>query len=235
MSISRIQQNNAGGTGANVTSLACAFSSNVTIGNLLVVFIGTGSSSPTTVTGVTGSRATYSKVVGRTFNTGANGMEIWMGLATSSGAETVTVALASNLCSMWVREYNATNGWVNTGIDGNGSAIGTSTTPATTSFTTTKANDAIFALCGAANNVVQTAGAGYSNLQVLTNGSAKITPEEWLNAGVGTYQGTMTLASSQVWAICAVAVGELPPGGGLFRPANLALGAGGPLFSNPLT
>jgi hypothetical protein len=221
------------GGGASSSSPTISYGVNVTNGNLLLVAISTAGAG-TTVNSVTGSRATYTRRAGRVFLSGTGGTEIWAGIATSSGAETITANFSSSVTyCLFAEEWNASAGWQSSS-DGNNSGTGTSTTPATGNIVTAQANDGIYGIEAAGNNPTQSAGTGYGNLQgPITNGSTGVVTENRFNLAAGTYTATWTLGTSQAWNCCAAAFAEV--GGHLFLPPNYTLGAGGPFFVNPVT
>lgn len=183
----------------------CAYGSNVTNGNMLVVGLVTGGTS--TVTNLTKSSGTaaigsFTRVSGRTFLTGAGGSELYWAKVTGTGSLTLDCGVVS--CSFHLREYSATNGWPSNPFDVQATTTGTSNAPSSGNATTTAANDLLVALT---SHVSGTASAGTGFGDLLTTGFPSDS-EDQLNVAAGTYAGTFSLTASAGWTVCFAAFKE---------------------------
>lgn len=188
-------------TAASTASVALAFTSNVTAGNLIVacasLYAGDTLNTPTDSQG-----NTYTLAVAK--NPGTSGTpsqtNIYYAVAGSSGTLTVTATQNATDC-LHLHLYEVSG--VNT-LDKTGSNYqSTPTTAATvsTSAATTQANECVIAFF-ASNNTsgTWTAGSGYSNLESTPNsgsGTSAATEDKIVSA-TGTQTATATLSSSDV-------------------------------------
>lgn len=144
MAVTYVQSNH---TNFQAPNISTAFSSNVTLGNLLVVGVqdnGTGA------LGISDTAAnTWTAVFTQQDGGGTLQVKMWMAVANATSACTVTVTSGSTLIAMAVTEYNNAN----TQDQAAGNApIGS---PALSSaITTTQANEVIIMICRSVGGAV---------------------------------------------------------------------------------
>lgn len=189
-------QGNSNGDSSNGTVSTCAFSSNVTAGNLLVVTIGFVTTSATATASDTQGN-TYSTAVGPTDNTGITyRLYTFYAVAKSSGANTVsiTISVGATFRRMMIHEYSG----VNTLEGSNGASGNLSVPPDSGPVTTTHANALIFGW-GITNNGTTTAGTGFTLRETALSEST----EDKIVSSTGTYDAVYPNDDSS-W-ICQVA------------------------------
>ncbi|HSW90467.1 MAG TPA: hypothetical protein VLF64_00550 [Candidatus Saccharimonadales bacterium] len=188
-------QGNANGDSSSGTVTTCAFTSNVTAGNLLVVAVSFASAIETaSVTDSLGN--TYSTAVGpTTSNTIASRVYTFYTVTGLSGANTVTIT-NSNLVlfrRVSVHEYSGVNTLeVATGTNADTGA------PDSGPVTTTHANALIFGW-GISNNGTTSAGTGFTLRETALSEST----EDMIVSSTGTYDAIYP-SDGSAW-ICQVA------------------------------
>lgn len=190
-----------------------AFGSNVTSGNLLIVFmrVSTGDGTPTGVTDTVGT--TYSQIGSAMSISGGTGY-LFAGTAAGSGANTVTIG-GGAIARILVQEVS---GLASPSLDQTNQATGTSAAPNSGNITTTAATW-IFAglVLTSYPSVGATAGTGFTGMN-LSDGN-KYGCEYQDAASTGTYAGAFTLPESNTWGtIVAAFKGS---GGGSVSPSTL--------------
>lgn len=194
---------NAGG--AAIESLA--FTSNVTVNDLLLVQIGfqqgvtIGSVSDSLGTGFT----PLPLIVGST----THQTQLWYGNAPGSGSDTVTVhftGAGGTFVQLIIAEYAPTAG--NTfGLDVHNETIGTSTTPTSPTVTTTTGSELWIGYADTASGAIFTQGSGWTS---RSTNSLRSFFEDQINVAQGNAQAIFTLSGSNAWE-CGVATFKLIP------------------------
>lgn len=176
-----------------------AFGSNVTSGNLLIVFmrVSTGDGTPTGVTDTVGT--TYSQIGSAMSISGGTGY-LYAGTAAASGANTVTIG-GGAIARILVEEVS---GLTSPTLDQTNQATGTSSSADSGNITTTAATW-IFAglVMTSYPSVGPTAGTGFTGIN-LSDGNKYC--GEYQNAtSAGTYSGAYTLPESNTWGVIVAA------------------------------
>lgn len=207
---------------ANCDTLAVAYPGNVTAGNLLVVGGNTYDTAGTTGHTVTDSVGTSYTVFNCTALTATlpNATPfIAVGIAPSSGANTVTVDptidASANQINFAIGEFSgtATSGIVD--VDG-GSSTGTSTSPSD-SITTTTANALILGLVGFQTSAAVTPDGTLTQIQEDQGSVNGYNFAFRLATTATSYSIPWTLGSSQEWTACTVAIKEPQASGIMMR------------------
>lgn len=176
-----------------------AFGSNVTSGNLLIVFmrVSTGDGTPTGVTDTVGT--TYTQVGTAMSISGGTGY-LYYGVAAASGANTVTIGGGAT-ARIVVQEVS---GLTSASLDQTNQATGTSAAPSSGNITTTAATW-IFAglVLTSYPSVAATVGSGYTSIN-FADGN-RYAAEYQDAPSTGTYAGTATLPESNTWGIIVAA------------------------------
>lgn len=199
---------------ANCDTLAVAYPGNVTAGNLLVVGGNTYDTAGTTGHTVTDSVGTSYTVFNCSPLTATlpNATPfIAVGIAPSSGANTVTVNptidTSANQINFGVGEFSGTASSSIVDVDG-GSSTGTSTSPSD-GITTVTANALIIGLVGFQTSAAVTPSGSYTEI-VEDQGSINGYNLAYRLATTATaYTADWTLGSSQQWTACTVAIKPL--------------------------
>jgi len=196
MPIPAFVQGNSNGDSSSGTVSTCAFTSNVTAGNLLVATIGYASTSATATASDTQGN-TYSTAVGPTDNTGITyRLYTFYAVAKSSGVNTVsiTISAGSTFRRMLIHEYSG----VNT-LEATNSASGNLTVPPDSGPVTTAHANALIFGWGITNNGTTTAGTGFTLRETALSESS----EDMIVSSTGTYDAIYPNDDSS-W-ICQVA------------------------------
>lgn len=200
---------------ANCDSLALAYPGNVTAGDLLVVGGNTYDTNGTTGHTVTDSVGTSYTVFNCTALTASfpNATPfIAIGIAPSSGANTVTVNpsldASANQIVFGIGEFSGTATSSILDVDG-GSSTGTSTTPSD-GITTTTANDLIVGLVGFQTSAAVTPSGSYTQIAEDQGSINGFNLAYQIATTATAYTADWTLGSSQQWTACTIAVKEAP-------------------------
>lgn len=203
----------------SAATIAKAYTSNVTAGNLLVALFLWGSSTQTGT--VSGSLNGAFTPIASSLATNASGpfrAQIFYKVATSSGAETVTGTSSGNNTQREIVVYELTGaaGTVDSQIGANGSG-----TNPTTNISIVAQPGWIIAY-GAATAGTLTAGSGYTS-DVSQNGDLA---QHKAYSATGSTSVPFVDGSSSQWAISAAAFNEGVGGGGVVVKQLAALGVG---------
>lgn len=206
MSWSLVQSASANPTGP-VTSMTVAFTSSVTVGNLVVVKV----ASFYAATSVTDSGSnTWTQGVG---NSGSNA-SIWYSHVTTGGVLTITVA-SSNAGGFYPAvEIQEWAGGSSSTVDGSALATGSSATPSPGSITTTGASDlvvSVAALSASYGTVSPAAGFTLTYTNAYVSGSEGAANEYAANVAAGTYTPAFTITTPVSWTAAALAFAMPPP------------------------
>lgn len=216
---------------ATVAGASTTYASPVTAGNLLVAIVGDVAGSipnvSDSVNGVNWNLGIFS-------NTSPQ-CGIWWYQPPIGGAGYKVSLSAAAFPSFIISEWS--NGLITPTVDGTPHiANATSTAPATAGLTGMVGRDLI--ICGLATANVSTisAGSGFTSgvINSYVAGSHYGSAEEYAaNSSAGSVSPTFGLSASVSWAMVAMAFTySSSSGGGLFLPATLSLGAGGPFFQS---
>jgi hypothetical protein len=220
MSWSLIQTATAGQVGSGNTSVAAAFSSSVTAGDLVVVgFIGYGSS-PGSVTDSAGN--TYLQAA---YQGGSNWAAVYYSLVKTGGVLTVTgTSVASSILSIGAQEWSFASG-ATISLDGTAAkASGSVLAAGSLGPVNVSGNDLLITSMSnsGTNTVSYTAGSGFT-LAYDAHAAWNLQPIGSLYAAnVTTSQTpTWTLSTAEYWVGAAATFSELVPGALTFswRPA----------------
>ena len=223
---------NAGGPNEPLT-----FASNVTAGNLLIVNVvgWTFSSSPTlTVTDSQGNTYTQDATLQTNYTVGSFvTSSIFRAIAGSTGANTVTVASSpSSFLSFGIEEVRPPSGVV--AVDASSTGTGSSTTASTGNLSLSQVDYIVFGMDVHTNSLTYTAGATFQ-LEFTANGTLSegfASQYNW-NANAASVTPSLTISSSSSWNAVSVAYKvNAAANHGLFFPANLSTGSGGPFFQS---
>ncbi|HKZ72553.1 MAG TPA: fibronectin type III domain-containing protein, partial [Steroidobacteraceae bacterium] len=195
----------------NQTTVAVAYPSAQTAGNLNVVVVGwnDATSHVLSVTDLRGN--TYQLAVGPTVYSGVASQAVYYSAGIGGGANTVTVTFdaAARYVDVRVAEYSGVD--TTNPVDVVAAATGSSATSSSGAVTTTNADDL---LVGA--NLVQTTttgpGAGFTQ-RMITVPDADILEDRIVSA-TGSYGATAPLSPAAEWIMQLVAFRAAPSGGG---------------------
>lgn len=189
-------------TGTGVTTLqSSAFAGSVTSGNTVVVTVtykGTGSvSSVTDTLGNTYSRGDFS-----TGDANGDHAEIWYSsLSTGGASNKVTVNVnASGLLSFNAAEFSG----LTPTVDVTGTAVGSSTSPAPGSYTTTTANELLVQVVASSGATSFTAPASFTDLGSTTSGCAGESCYEIVSTIQTAINPAWTISPSAAWSTVVV-------------------------------
>lgn len=204
MAISVVQRTLLGNAAATST-IAKAFSSNVTAGNKVIVIGQTSASQVTAMTGVTGSQGKLYNFVKQVVGSSI-AFKVWIADSMNAAAETVTLTTGLNDSNLYIFEVSglASVNCFDTSIFANQSSATALSSGAT--GTLSFANELIIAVTGNANTtgLAPTVGAGYSNLQTLTTAFMGGGTEEKVVAATTAVTGTFGLAANSTNETTAV-------------------------------
>jgi hypothetical protein len=203
MAIAFVQSNYA--VPSTSASVAVAFSSAQTVGNLNVVVVGWNDVTHT-VSSVTDTKGnSYSLAVGPTKNGATNTLtqSIYYApsiAAAAAGANTVTVAFSGTATAPDIRILEYSGLATSSPVDVT-AAAGGSGAVSSGSATTTSANDLIFGAC-TVTNVVSAVGSGFTQ-RILTTPNGDLAEDQIVSA-TGSYAATATVSGGS-WAMQMVA------------------------------
>ncbi len=201
------------------TTVAVAYGSNVTAGNLLVLGVTADNATSSTVTGVSGSSSGAWTQAVHAERVGDQILDIWYKENAAGGADTITVTFSSSrpFRRLIIAEYSgaATSSALDK-TDSNLQEPGTTGTDDVTSTaqTTTTNNQLIFGclLIMAGADTAITAGTNFT-LRADTDNAAQIAIEDRILATAGSVAATFTIGGSQN-TLAAMATFKEPGGGG---------------------
>jgi O-glycosyl hydrolase len=185
---------------AGATSLAKAFTANVTAGNLIVVAV---SGWPTPTINVTDSRGNAYAVASPIRQAaGSSFSAIYYAKNITGGADTVTVSANSSVqLSMVIAEFSGLN--TTAPLDGNVSAAGTSNTPSSGNVTPTTATDLLIGAGTHNLSTITSAGSGFTLIGVATEDSSNHQPlamEYKFLTSTSPVAATFSLPASGDWS-----------------------------------
>lgn len=173
--------------------------SRTTAGNLLAVYVIWDNTGPVTIADT--AQNTYSNAVGPTFwSSGRYSAQVFYAKNIAGGADSITATFGLPVRSfgiIYVTEYSGIDRV--SPVDVTASAIGTGKSLSSGSTTTTSASDLIYS-AGVSDNVVTSAGTGFSSRDMSFG---NIT-EDRVGATPGSYAGTAT-HNGKLWAMQMVA------------------------------
>lgn len=213
MTITRVQGTSETGS----SSSAAPSLTGVATGNHLVLTISNGDAT-TTISSISdsGGASFVQKKVQQ-----ANGLSTWIYLAKSvaSGTHTVTVTFSGTVGHQcYLQEYSITG--TDLVDDGSGAAAtGSSTTPASGSFSTTGSNDLLVGAHRYGASGAPTAGSGWTS----RNNQTRSIYEDQLNVAAGSYNADATIPASTTWNAIAFAFTESTGGSNLTRSLSFAV------------
>lgn len=161
---------------------------------------------------------------------GAGGLSVLFGLvAPTSGNKTLAVSWSgSSDCTCAAISFTNANQTGGTTTFANAATNTGSSTGSTVTVATNAASAVVASLA------TKTGISSLNHTTIYTdNSGANNSAGGNYEVGGSTATMTGTNSVSGLWAMCGVSVAPLSSGG-LFRPAPLALGSGGPFFANPL-
>lgn len=200
----------------SAATLAKAYGSNVTAGNVLVAIFLWGSSTQTAT--VSGSLNGAFTAIATSLATQAGGpfrTEVFYKVAASSGAETITATCSGNNSQREIVIFELSGADTGTIPDSQIAATGSSANPATN--ITIVAQPGMIVAYGASTAGTVTAGAGYSSA-VAQNGDAS---ESKVYSATGSTSVPFIDASIGSWIISAAAFRQ-SAGGGAVVPEKLS-------------
>lgn len=217
---SLIQQATGDVTAAGTNqSYTITLGSTPTNGNTLIACLLANNSSSITVSSVSSTGATWTRLVQRTTQAGdSNEAEIWGAFGVSGAGTVITVTMSgtnTGRCSGNVQEWSGplTSGQPDTtGTDFNTS----STTPDSGNLVTGNANDVLIACCQDFSLTAKSlTSSGWTTLTSID----AIGVAYQIVAATGTYQATWSMGTAHSWSGCGVA---LKAPAGVSGPAPLA-------------
>lgn len=219
MAIAFVQSTQGSGT---VTQLDLAFLSNNAAGNLIIVSARIGVNGRTiTVTDSKGNTYTQDK-----FQTAsAVDLAIYSAKNIAAGANTVTCSIsgAADSIRLAIHEYSGLATASPLDQVASATATGTAADSGATP-TTTVADELLFACCATGSGRDLTAGASFTEREVVVQGAAteRLLTEDRIVSATGAYNGLVTLGTSGLWC-CAIATYK---GASVRRQTLMLLGLG---------
>jgi len=190
-----------GSQNQNTASLATAFSSNVTSGNVVIVAI-TADNAVALTFGVSDTLGTTYTAVASPVVNGTRQVQIFYGALTSSGANTVTVSTGatSGPLSAGIAEYSGL--YTGSPLDASSSATGTSNSPTTGSIPVSGNGELVLGVLAAGQpgmNFSITDAGGFTNrYSGVTSGNSTIDVED--TSASSATAATWTITNSPSWA-----------------------------------
>ena len=208
-------QGNSGGYTA-VTSLAVAFPSSNTAGNLIVV---TARASAQNRTWTIGDTRGNVYILARQFNGSsdpASDLRVYYAYNIAGGSNTVSLSIsgAAARLAATVREYSGF-GTANP-LGQSSAAEGSSSSLNSGSVTTTTSTALLVGFGTSSNQTTFSAGSGFGNL--IENGIGRIASQDRIVGSIGTYASTMTISPSFGWGAMVVSFKGSGSGGGDTTP-----------------
>lgn len=204
-------QTASGNVGASTTCTA-TFASNPTAGDMIVVAIGSNSTT-SNVTGVSNTSDTFALVNSQVVGITSEGW-CYYAKAIAGGASTKTVTVTFDTSAaqvVIVREYS---GVTSTPLDGHVINNPTGTTaPSSGNATTTQLGDLLVGYCVTSTQTATiTAGSGYGNVVTASSGTAlEVAMEDQVAGAAGSYAATFSSSTS---ASFVVGIATFLTGGG---------------------
>jgi hypothetical protein len=224
MALAHVQGGAASGTGS--ADAAFTLGSNSAIGNLIVVGVSSYNGAIGTVNDA--GRNTWTKVLQSLVST--IDVEIWYCVNVYNSTPLTVTAQVSNFASITVDEFS---GQAASPLDHSASQSATSSAPSSGNVIVT-ATDLVYGVL--ATEGVEggfTHGTGYTSAgsEAYSSGvNLGIAAEYLLNTAATPADPSFTLGNSVPWNMAAVTFKGAVSVGGLFLPATLSLGSGGPFF-----
>lgn len=194
MSISLVQKTSA--TGANTTSVAKAFASPNTAGNLLIAVMAWDRTNRT-FTSISDTQGNTWHLAGSAENSANGAMALRLMYAENCkvGPNTVTVRTSGgDNISLSIFEYSGV--LIAASLDAASGATNTTANPTTPSITTTASGDLVFACCGVSSTTAPTAGTGYTSELGVTFTTSTSLCEDQIPAGTGSFTGSFVHAAA---------------------------------------
>jgi hypothetical protein len=173
------------------STVAVAYATAQTAGNLNVVAVGWGDTT-SSVSSVTDSRGnTYTRAVGPTVNGGQQSIYYAKNIAAGANTVTVTFNQAASYPDVRILEYSGLD--TTNPLDVTAGGVGTGTAASSGAATTTVANELIFGTGTAGGNGFTGAGSGFTSRVLNIYGSLA---EDKIVTGTGSNSTTGTVASA---------------------------------------
>lgn len=183
-----------------VSNTTLAYTSNVAANNLLVIAVraGTGTGQTITITDTVGNSWTNGSI--NIDVAGGQSQQISWVVNTTSAANTVTITL-NTAASMRIAIYEYSGTATSSPMDIQANiALGTSTTPSSSSFTPNANNELVFAIAGLNAASTFTAGTNFALQDAVPSGSAaRLGIEHWIQTTATAALGDFSITSSQQW------------------------------------
>jgi uncharacterized protein (TIGR03437 family) len=212
-----------------------AFSSSVTVGDLIIVGVFVDVGATVSVKDVLG--ATFTQIAHQTVASDHDA-DVFVGTAGSSGADTITINAGSskNVYAFSIHEYRG----VTATVDASATAQGNSTAPASGSLTTITPNDLIFAWFTNGSNFrnenFSALNSAYTKREMSGSGTTQcytfancVESGDQVAATILTTNATATLNVADIWSATAIAFRGASAGSqktGLVRPAAVPMTTG---------
>lgn len=225
MAIAVAQQISGTGT---TSSTSAHFNNTVVAGNAIIVGVMVNQGTANRVSSVTDSASnTYSKVGSSQTGTGVE-CEIWASFGVAStGAATQTVTVTAQTSDQLIFDAVEISGLNASGYDRSVGTSGTGTSLDTgASATTRQANEILFVVAAQGNVRPFTQGSGFTMQQQLNSGSIAAAVETQIVSATGAYDGTMTIDTSQNWAILMATFADTAISGGATAHLLSMMGVG---------
>ena len=248
MAIAHVQDLAVQATGSAGSLQSSAFGTNPTTGNTILVFVVLWKGSAVSVSSVTDTAGnTYAKDKSQAMSLNRGSVEVWRSSnITGGGTFKITVNTGTTGVGI-VFAASEFSGLANASpLDGAGSASNggdnSTTTWSTGAFATTNANDLLIAHYGEDLTGTPTGPSGFTVLASFTSGGTGnedylVSYYQIVSSTQTSINPTATGGGNGRYGGIGLAYQQATGGGvtyGLFRVANLATGAGGQFFSNPL-
>lgn len=196
MSFSLVQEAHDFSFPSSVATFAKAFGSNVTVGDLLIVWLAAVVSGGTIA--VSDSQGNTYTRVGSQLNAGFGDLAVFWAIAGSTGANTVTFSRSGGNLQFPEMQVLEFSGNIASPFDAGGSNTGSNAVPLS-NVTATGSADLVIGVCIPTSGLTLTAGAGWT--QVGTNFGAIYKFE----SASGTFTPTFTMSANGAWGVIAAA------------------------------
>src|SRR5258706_1829582 len=184
------------GSASTTQTPSAAYGTNITSGNVLIVFVTWGASSGSVIS-IADSLGTVYTAAGSAAQSTGNGIQGWIGTAPASGANTVTATLNASLAGSGVRIFEFSG--VTLTVDGSSANSGTSTSPSSGNFTTTNPGDLLIG--STRGGTISSIESGWTAATGFNGSQYRINP-----GSVGAFAATWTISVSTAWSAMAFAL-----------------------------
>jgi subtilisin family serine protease len=198
------QVQTASGFGSGLTSLAQAFPSATTQGNMIIAFVRMSTTSQTvSVTDSAGNA--YADAVSQAQAADGSQTHIFYATNIKGGANTVTATFSSTNNHPWLAIYEFSGLNATAPLDRVAASQGSSSTPSSgATANTSSAAELVFAGLGlpASSSVTVTGGSGFTLLQQDTAANtSRAAEEDRIVNVIGQYSGTFALSGAANWSV----------------------------------